>query len=259
MTTQTSNSPGERLSRFFDAAGVIAVSLRSQSSPEGPSPMERVGKALGKTALMLTAVVGAGAYGAIQHRMSDSFHEVPLDQAILEVAASASADIFPTAMAELKQRSAAGETAPATPDHRIAVTETAITWFETEGIMTPGVQDALARWGIYADADHFHIEELPAITEELLPSPWGLKSLIETVALQGDMTAKEAAESIDRDLRTFMISSDLCSAGRDVDCIARVTNIANGDVVLEMNARTGAFGVRPQLLAEEDIPEGMRL
>ena len=85
MTTQTSNSPGERLSRFFDAAGVIAVSLRSQSSPEGPSPMERVGKALGKTALMLTAVVGAGAYGAIQHRMSDSFHEVPLDQAILEV------------------------------------------------------------------------------------------------------------------------------------------------------------------------------
>ncbi|EPX84757.1 hypothetical protein Salmuc_01330 [Salipiger mucosus DSM 16094] len=188
--------------------------------------------------------------------MSESFKPVPVEEAMLDVAAAVGlASPSTTTNAEIQRRAKLAdpekETAPELG--RMARLEQAVDWFENQDLSTFGVQDALARWGVHGHGQRYHIEKVPESGEEMLPSPWALKAMLEDVAQRADITVPEAADLIDGELRLFMISADLCEAGHDVNCIARVTTLSGTDVSLEINARSGEIGLRQEF--QEEIPD----
>ncbi|MHA6347486.1 hypothetical protein [Roseivivax sp. CAU 1761] len=252
----------ERLTRFFDARS-LAFSIPGAGDER--SPMQRVGRALGKASVFAVVVGGAAAYGAVEHRMSDRFQQVGVDEAILEVAsATGFGDLARKADEELSRRGISeppGATAPAaeageTQDLRLTLSEMAVSWFEENGVQSPAVREALSRWGIHAHGDHYHIEGFPEPGDEMLPSPWALRTLISEASLQAGVEPAGLAAQIDTELRVFMISSDLCTAGHVEECLATIASAEGDDVMIEMNARSGALSVRPYVVASAETPSG---
>ncbi|NDV50119.1 hypothetical protein [Salipiger sp. PrR003] len=255
----------DRLLRFFDVA-VISFTVMSADRPEGaPTPMARLGWALGKGALFCGIVSGAAVYGAVEHRMSGKFQDVSFDEALLEVASAVDLGFTTmTAKAEIERRyghDAVSAFAGPVPreDDRIAQIQDVLPWFDEQQITSLAVQDALARWGVFKHGDGYRIENLPAPSAELQPSPWALKSVIEEVAAQSGEAPAAAAEAIDRELTNFMISTDLCGAGSEEDCLIQMSDLEGRPVVIMADAKLGALMVLSDPAAATDSQPAMEM